>query len=153
MASDLQLNVKIEPPYLVMIGDTREKTYAKTGFGLVQWCPDRVAGPFRFAHCPIDLGVPDLTIDQAAAQGVRSLVIGVAPIGGVIPDRWWTVINEAASAGLDIVCGLHIRLGDREELLNIARQSGSRLIDVRNPPRGIPVGTGKKRSGKKRTSR
>ncbi len=142
-------SIELRPPYLILIGDDDDPTYAKTGFGIVHWRRDRVAGQLRFEGCPIDLGVPDMTVAQAAAAGVRTLVIGVAPIGGIVPDSWWEVIVEAASAGLDIACGLHLRLADIPAVRDAAATSGARLIDVRVPPAGIPVGTGKKRTGKR----
>ena len=57
--------VKLKPPYLILIGSLGDATYAKTGFGLVQWRPDLVAGQLRFSDCKLDLGVPDLSIPEA----------------------------------------------------------------------------------------
>jgi uncharacterized NAD-dependent epimerase/dehydratase family protein len=141
--------VELKPPYLVLIGAEDDPTYAKTGLGIAQWRPELVAGQMRFPGCSVDLGVPDMTIDEAAAAGVGSLVIGVAPVGGVIPDSWWAAIEEAARAGLDVVCGLHVKLSDNPALVAAARNSGARLVDVRVPPKRLPVGTGIKRSGKR----
>jgi uncharacterized NAD-dependent epimerase/dehydratase family protein len=141
--------VELKSPYLVLIGAEDDPTYAKTGLGIAQWRPDRVAGQMRFPGCSVDLGVPDMTIAEAVAAGVGSLVIGVAPVGGVIPDNWWAAIEEAARAGLDVVCGLHVRLNDNPALVAAARASGARLIDVRVPPKKLPVGTGVKRTGKR----
>ncbi|HEY5774451.1 MAG TPA: DUF1611 domain-containing protein [Xanthomonadales bacterium] len=141
--------VQLNAPYLILIGDLTDPTYAKTGFGLVHWRPDLVAGQLRFAGCTLDLGVPDMSVAEAAKAGIRSLVIGVAPIGGIVPDNWWDSIVEAAQAGLDIVCGLHFKLADFPAVAAAAAASGARLIDVRNPPKKLPVGTGIKRSGKR----
>ena len=141
--------VQLKAPYLLLIGDQNDPTYAKTGLGLVQWRPDLVAGQLRFAGSTIDMGVPDMTVSEAVASGVKSLVIGVAPIGGVVPDYWWRYIEEAARAGLDIVCGLHFKLADFPAVAAAADASGARLIDVRTPPSRIPVGTGIKRSGRR----
>ena len=141
--------VQLKPPYLILIGAEDDSTYAKTGLGIVQWRPERVAGQLRFPGCAVDMGVPDLTVVEAAQTGVGSLVIGVAPIGGVIPDTWWQVIEDAARAGLDIVCGLHVKLADNPAIVAAAAESGARLIDVRIPPEDLPVGTGIKRSGKR----
>jgi len=141
--------VQLESPYLILIGDLTDPTYAKTGFGIVHWRPDLVAGQLRFPGCEIDMGVPDMTIPEAVKAGVKSLVIGVAPIGGVVPDEWWASIEEAARAGLDIVCGLHFKLADFPKVASAAKASGARLIDVRTPPENLPVGTGVKRSGKR----
>jgi uncharacterized NAD-dependent epimerase/dehydratase family protein len=141
--------VQLNPPYLILIGEEDDATYAKTGLGIVQWRPELVAGQLRFPGCNVDMGVPDMTVPEAAQIGVGSLVIGVAPIGGVIPDTWWQVIEVAARAGLDIVCGLHVRLADNPAIVAAADLSGARLIDVRVPPADLPVGTGIKRSGKR----
>jgi len=141
--------VQLNPPYLILIGEEDDSTYAKTGLGIVQWRPELVAGQLRFPGCTVDMGVPDMTVPEAAKIGVGSLVIGVAPIGGAIPDLWWRVIEDAARAGLDIVCGLHARLADNPAIVAAAEESGARLIDVRVPPADLPVGTGIKRSGKR----
>ncbi len=141
--------VEFTAPYLILIGDVVEESSAKTGFGIVQWRPDLVAGQIRFPDSPVDLGVPDMSVKEAAAIGVRSLIIGVAPTGGIIPEHWWVVVEEAARTGLDIVCGLHQKLMDNPNLVTAAMDSGARLIDVRDPPTNLPVGTGKKRSGKR----
>jgi len=141
--------VRLNAPYLILIGDLGDATYAKTGFGIVQWRPDLVAGQLRFEGSEIDMGVPDMSVAEAAEAGVKSLLIGVAPIGGVVPDSWWASIEEAARAGMDIICGLHFKLADFPAVVAAAESSGARLIDVRNPPANLPVGTGIKRSGKR----
>lgn len=139
----------LDAPYLIFIGDIEDGTYAKTGLGIVQWRRERVAGQLRLPGCPIDLGVPELTLQQAADTGVRSLIIGVAPVGGMIPDTWWNVVEQAALAGLDVVSGLHLKLADRAAIAEAARRSGARLIDVRNPPGNLPVGNGVRRRGRR----
>ena len=141
--------VRLDAPYLIFVGDIEDETYAKTGFGIVQWRPGRVAGQLRSPGCRVDLGVPELSLQEAAAAGVRSLIIGVAPIGGVVPDAWWQVVEQAALAGLDIVSGLHLRLADKAAIAAAARQSGAHLIDVRKPPANLPVGTGVPRRGRR----
>jgi uncharacterized NAD-dependent epimerase/dehydratase family protein len=141
--------VQLNAPYLILIGADPDPTYAKTGIGIAQWRPDLVAGQLRFEGCNVDLGVPDLTVKEAVEVGAKSLLIGVAPIGGVIPDSWWATIEEAAALGLDIICGLHFKLAEFPRLVAAAESSGARLIDVRDPPANLPVGTGIKRSGKR----
>lgn len=141
--------VQLRPPYLVFLGDIDQDHYGKTGKGLVDWRPELVAGQIRLPGCTIDLGVPELTIAAAAAQGVGSLIIGVSPIGGQLPKHWFDVIKEAIDSGIDIVSGLHSRLAHNAEWVEAARHSGSRLVDIRSPPGDISVGTGCKRSGKR----
>jgi len=143
------VTISLNAPYLIFIGDVAEEAYAKTGFGIVQWRHDLVAGQLRLSCRAADMGVPDLSIPDAVAAGVKSLIIGVAPIGGNIPDAWWQVIEEAARAGLDIVGGLHVKLAHMPAIVDAAKKSGARLIDVRTPPSNLSVGTGKKRRGKR----
>ena len=141
--------IKLKTPYLIFLGAEKNAVSAKTGFGLVQWRPDLVAGQLRFSDCKVDLGVPDMSIKNAVKSGVKSLIIGVAPIGGIIPDDWWDVVEEAAGAGLDIINGLHLKLNDFPAIVSAAGKSGASLIDIRVPPANLPVGNGKKRSGKR----
>lgn len=141
--------IELRAPYLLFIGDMRDPADAKTALGLVHWRRDRVAGQLRLVPDAVDLGVPDMEIEAAVQAGARSLVIGVATVGGVIPEGWWDVILAAAKAGLDIVSGLHGRLGHNAALIAAANASAARLVDVRVPPEGIPVGSGRKRSGKR----
>jgi len=141
--------VQLNAPYLILIGEEDDATYAKTGLGIVQWRPELVAGQIRFPGCTVDLGVPDMTIEEAIAAGVKSLVIGVAPVGGNVPEKWWQTMEQAARRGMDIVCGLHLKLNDNPSMVAAAAESGARLIDVRVPPKKLPVGTGIKRTGKR----
>jgi len=136
-------------PYLIILGDTQELVDAKTGAGLVQWCPEKVAGQLRFDNCLVDLGVSDLSISEAIDRGVKSVVIGVAPTGGQINQRWICLLEEAAAAGLDIVSGLHCRLEDFSSLVAAAESSGARLVNVRTSADNLPIGTGLKRSGRR----
>ncbi len=139
----------IVPPYLVFLGDEERMLLAKTGVGVVHWAPERCLGQFRLSEEAFDLGLPDLTPEEAAARGVKSLVIGVANIGGAISPSWRAVFERALGAGLDIVSGMHERLCDDEALVRCAKESGSRLIDLRDPPENLPIGTGKKRAGRR----
>src|SRR5215831_19098351 len=135
-------------PYLLFLGDTTEPGYAKTAFGLRDWAGDRVVGEWG-CGATVSTGLPFLTPKQARARGARGLVIGVANSGGIIYDSWIAPLVEALEAGLDIVSGMHMRLADTPQLKTAATRLGRRLIDVRTPPKNIPVGSGRKRSGKR----
>jgi uncharacterized NAD-dependent epimerase/dehydratase family protein len=90
-----------------------------------------------------------LTPKEARARGARALLIGVANVGGVIGDGWLPSLMEALESGLDIISGMHAKLGDVPQLKSTAERHGRRLIDVRTPPRNIPIASGVKRSGKR----
>jgi uncharacterized NAD-dependent epimerase/dehydratase family protein len=97
----------------------------------------------------VDLGLPDMEFDEAAAAGVKSLVVGIAPDGGALSDRWVEALASAARAGLHVVSGLHSRLEEHPSIVEAAAASGAKLINVRRLDRKLPVGTGARRSGKR----
>lgn len=141
--------IKLRTPYLVFLGAERKATMAKTGAGLAQWCPELCLGQLRLDSDALDLGLRDLTPQDAACEGAGSLVIGVANVGGAIPDSWKPALISAVESGLDIVAGMHVRLGDFPDLKSAAEQSGAQLIDIRVPPQNLPIGTGKRRTGRR----
>src|ERR1700677_1439316 len=136
-------------PYLLFLGDTTEKGYAKTAFGLRDWARDPCAGEWSVAGAPVTTDLPRLTPKEARARGARALVIGVANTGGVIGDSWIPSLVEALESGLDLISGMHAKLGNVPQLKAAAERHGRRLIDVRTPPKNIPIGSGAKRSGKR----
>lgn len=136
-------------PYLLFVGDTRERGYAKTAFGLRDWAGDKCVGECASDPAAVTTGLPRMTPAEGAARGARALVIAVANKGGFIPLSWRATLIEALEAGLDIVSGMHARLRDIAELAQAADRLGRRLIDVRTPPPGLTVATGAKRSGKR----
>ena len=136
-------------PYLLFLGDTTEAGYAKTAFGLRDWAADRCIGEYALPRATVTTGLASLSPAEARARGAQSMVIGVANSGGFIADDWIPALLEALDAGLHIISGMHARLGDITVLRDAAKRVGRSLIDVREPPPGIPIGTGLKRRGKR----
>ncbi len=136
-------------PYLLFVGDVAERSFAKTAFGLYDWAADKCLGECVSDERAVTTGLPRMAAAEAVARGARSMVIAVANQGGVIPESWRATLLEALAAGLDIVSGMHVRLAEVPGLTAAAARAGRRLIDVRVPPEGIPVGTGRKRTGKR----
>src|SRR5262245_35976460 len=97
----------IAQPYLLFLADVQHASLAKTAFGIRDWIPERCLGQWRLPGCAVDLGLPDMTPEDAAAAGARSLLIGVAPFGGALPESWTPLLIRALLAGLDLVSGLH----------------------------------------------
>ena len=143
------MNESLPSPYLLFLGETVEAGYAKTAFGLRDWAPDLCIGELALPGATVTAGLPSLDPREAYAKGARALLIGVASPGGTIPHSWVPVLIDALNAGLDIVSGMHAKLRDIPELDAAARVLGRRLVDVRVPPANIPVGSGKKRPGKR----
>ena len=141
--------LSIAAPYLLFLGEAESVLTAKTAGGIAHWRPERCLGQFRLPGCQVDLGIPDMDPSRAAAEGARSLVIGLAPAGGALPDAWLSAISAALEAGLDIASGLHTRLGEIPEIASAAERHGRKILDVREPPAGLPCGSGARRSGKR----
>jgi uncharacterized NAD-dependent epimerase/dehydratase family protein len=142
-------DVSLPYPCLLFLGDTTEPGYAKTAFGLRDWARARCVGEFACQGIGVSTGLRFMTPEQAHAAGARSLVIGVANAGGFIPPTWLPSLLRALEAGLDLIGGLHARLRDIPVLRDAAQRLGRRLIDVRDPPPGIPVATGRPRRGRR----
>lgn len=139
----------IHTPYLLFLGDAPDQLAAKVAQGVRDWRPEYAIGQFRLENCKADLKLPDMTIQEAVDQGVKTLVIGVANRGGIISPAWKSVLNEALDAGLDIASGLHNLLCNEEDLLEKANALGRTLHDVRIPTVKYPIASGVKRTGKR----
>jgi uncharacterized NAD-dependent epimerase/dehydratase family protein len=90
-----------------------------------------------------------MTLAQAKAAGVKTLVIGVANRGGFISNAWKVVLVEALEAGFDLASGLHNLLADDPQLVAAAVANGRTLHDVRVPSVDYPIANGVKRTGKR----
>jgi uncharacterized NAD-dependent epimerase/dehydratase family protein len=137
----------IPKPYLVFLGDVTEPTYTKTGFGLRDWAPEHIVGEWSLPQAKVSLGLVRLSPKDAAAAGAQAMVLGIATVGGKIPQSYVQTMVDALACGLDIVSGLHTRLSSIPELVEAAKVYGRRLHDVRQPPHAYPVGDGLKRKG------
>ena len=141
--------IKLRSPYLIFLGTETNPTYAKTGAGVAHWRREDCIGQFHLEGGTVDLGLEELSIEQAASKGAKSLLIGTAVVGGAISESWLDALEAALRNGMDVVAGVHTRLNDIPRLKAISEETGSVLIDVRVPPANLPVGNGKKRSGKR----
>ena len=139
----------INKPYLLFLGDVHDQLAAKTAIGVAHWRPDDCTGQLRLPDCKADLGLPDLGLYEAAERGAKTLLIGVANSGGVLPTHWVKELIAALDAGFDIASGLHMRLNDIPELKEKADTLGRHLFDVRHPIETFNTGNGKPRTGKR----
>ena len=138
---------QLRKPYLLYLGEAQIQTDAKTASGLRDWCRADVVGEWSLPSAAISVGVPRLSPAEASARGAGSLVIGVAPVGGRLPEQWLPDLEAAIEAGMDIVSGMHTRLTSFPSLVEKARRIGVQLHDVRHSNEVFPAGTGRKRSG------
>ncbi len=139
----------IDAPFLLYLGSSTDPVGIKTSRGLAEFRRADCVGEFRHDDCPLTLGLPRMTIAEGAAAGARTLVLGVANSGGTMDPQLIEDSRAALDAGLHVASGLHHRLRDVPELVALADLRGLRLIDVRDPPPNLPVGTGRPRAGRR----
>lgn len=126
----------------------------KTGHSVIRYSRDHVAAVIdsRFAdkHVQDVLGfggnIPVVaSVDEAAALGADSLLVGIATHGSGLPGDLLSTIHRAIDKGLAIWNGLHVFISDNPSLSQLARERGAEIHDVRRPPEHLPVGTGRVR--------
>lgn len=139
--------MQVVAPYLMFLGDVGDQLAAKTAHGIVDWRREWCLGQLRLVGCKADLGIADLSIAEAAAKGARTLIVGVANAGGVLPDHWTAEIVAAIEAGMDVASGLHTRLGSKPAIRAAAEKHGRKLTDVRHSGQKFDTGKGVKRPG------
>lgn len=139
----------LNTPYLLFLGDAPDALAAKVAQGVRDWRPDNCVGQYRLPGCQADMGLPDMSIEDAVKTGARTLLVGVANRGGRIGESWNAAFEQALAAGMDIASGLHTLLSDNPLLVALAEEHGQSLFDVRVPQQEFPIATGKKRSGKR----
>jgi len=118
-------------------GHTNPHT-AKTASCLLRYCEDQVValldGTQQGQSNDALLGVGGDTPvvgSLAEAAGADTLLLGIAPPGGKIPQAWRAVILEAITRGMNVVAGLHDFLSDDPEFVAAAERHGVTLTDVR----------------------
>jgi uncharacterized NAD-dependent epimerase/dehydratase family protein len=84
-------------------------------------------------------GIPIFaSLDAGAGAGSNrdqpTLVIGLAPDGGQLPESARATVLEAIEKGLCIDSGLHQFLGEDPEFASLAARHNVRIRDVRRPP-------------------
>lgn len=139
----------LKTPYLLFLGDAPDALSAKVAQGVKDWRPENCVGQFRQEGCKADMGLPDLTIQEAIDAGAKTLIVGVANRGGHISNSWIGAFEEALVAGMDIASGLHNLLTDNPKLVKLAAEHGRSLFDVRIPQIEFPIASGKNRTGKR----
>jgi uncharacterized NAD-dependent epimerase/dehydratase family protein len=141
--------VALRTPYLMFLGDAPDQLAAKTAAGVAHWRPEICVGQLRLPGCKADLGLADMTIEEAARAGVKTVIVGTTNRGGVLGEGWEPLLVQALELGMDLASGLHHRLTDIPALRDTASRCGRQIADVRHPTRDFAVGTGIKRPGKR----
>ena len=82
------------------------------------------------------------SIEDAFQYNPNTLLIGITPTGGKIPQAWRQVIESAMDHGMDIISGMHEFLSNDPVYLEKSKQANIEIWDLRKPSPTIPVGGG-----------
>ncbi|HEX5726900.1 MAG TPA: DUF1611 domain-containing protein [Longimicrobiaceae bacterium] len=141
--------------YLVVAEGFFGPLTSKTANSAVRYLPDRVLAVVDSGQAGRTVGevlgfggsIPVLgRLEEGLGLGATALLVGIAPQGGRLPEAWRATLLAAMAAGLHLVSGLHLHLGDDPELAEAARARGVRIHDLRRPPADLPVSTGAARN-------
>lgn len=118
---------------------------AKTAIGVIRYGTDTVVAVIDSTKAEqdvsqalrTDLGrdIPIVRdINQALKYQPDTLLLGIAPRGGLLPSEWHWQLLTAIKAKLNIINGLHMFLSEDEELCRAATEHQVTIWDVRHPP-------------------
>ena len=130
--------------YVVLAPHAFTSRAAKMAHGVISYSSDTVVAvvdpdhagrtvrdvlPYLGSDAPIVA-----SIDEGLLFAPTSLLIGIAPAGGRLPDAFREAIRIALRARLEIVSGLHAMLNEDGEFAALARAHDTRIWDLRLPP-------------------
>jgi uncharacterized NAD-dependent epimerase/dehydratase family protein len=134
--------------------------HGKTAVGVIRYGPDDVVAVIDSSQAGGNVSsilpehdIPILaSLDEALALEPRpdTLLIGIAPTGGKLPDAWRATILAAIRAGLDVHSGLHTFFGDDPEFAAAAAAAGTAIVDYRRPPARMETAVGRRHGPGKR---
>jgi len=134
--------------------------HGKTAMGVIRYGTDPIAAILdsSIAGRNVREWLPDKDIPAVATlaealalpEPPNTLLIGIAPTGGKLPDSWRRTILAAIDAGLDIHSGLHTFIGDDPEFAAAATARGVEIVDYRRPPARTETAVGRPHAPGKR---
>ncbi len=125
-------------------GHSDDPHHGKTMRGVVDYGQDTVVAVIDSARAgESHKGIPIIaSVADALPLRPDTLLVGVAPTGGKLPQRWKDMLADGIRAGLHIESGLHDFVSDDPVLVALASEHGVRLTDLRRPPRDLNVPSG-----------
>jgi uncharacterized NAD-dependent epimerase/dehydratase family protein len=134
--------------------------HGKTAVGVIRYGPDDVVAVIDSTQAGGNVSsilpgrdIPIVaSLEEALALQPRpdTLLIGIAPTGGRLPESWRRTILEAIASRLDVHSGLHTFLGDDPEFAAAARDAGTTIVDYRRPPARMETSVGRRHGPGKR---
>jgi len=125
-------------------GHSSDPHFGKTARGVMRYRPEDIVAILDSARPgETEDGFPVVgSVSDAAKYEPTTALVGVAPSGGRFPPAWRDVLKDSIRAGLDVENGLHEFVSEDRELVELAREHGVELRDLRKPPPGLNVPTG-----------
>jgi uncharacterized NAD-dependent epimerase/dehydratase family protein len=127
-----------------------ESDAGKMGFGVLRYSTNVIACVIDSLHAGKTvaqaIGLPNevpiaANVQEAIDLGADTLILGIAPSGGLIPEAWYPDLDAAWDGGLSLVNGLHDLLGPR--MSNRSKRRPEQFIwDIRTEPAGLAPGQG-----------
>ncbi len=140
-----------EPRFLILADGNFHPLESKTANSVIRYHPGRVVAVLdrekagRTVNDVLGFGgtIPVVgSIEAGLALKPTSVMIGIAPAGGQLPDEWRGWLAKALEAGCDIISGLHTFISDDPELSALAGRLGRSIYDARKAPRNLPIAAG-----------
>ena len=138
--------------YLILADGEFGPLTSKTANSVIRYLPDRIVGVLDRGHAGRTIqdvlgfgGTTPVvgTMHEGLALKPDAILIGIAPMGGRMPDEWRSWLLEAIDAGCSLWSGLHTFLSDDPALAERARARGVTIHDLRRPPAHLPVSSGR----------
>jgi uncharacterized NAD-dependent epimerase/dehydratase family protein len=143
------------PRYLIIADGDFGPMTSKTANSVIRYQPERVVAVLdrrlagRTVGSVLGFGgdIPVVgSIEEGLALGPDAVLVGIAPLGGRLPDEWRAWLARALDHGCDLWNGLHTFLSDDPLLAARAAATGRRIRDLRRPPAGLPIASGRAKS-------
>ncbi len=135
-----------KPRAVVLTNGQLSHADAKTAHGLIRGTERfEILGVIDHAHAGKDAGevldggyrnIPVIaTLDEAieTLPPIQYCIIGIATVGGKLPEDFIPVIKSCICNGISMVNGLHEFLTENLELIQMAAKYNVELIDIRKP--------------------
>ncbi|HET7678254.1 MAG TPA: DUF1611 domain-containing protein [Candidatus Limnocylindrales bacterium] len=127
------------------------ETGSKTAMGVIRYGPHELAAVIDSTRAGRDVsewlpGHPApvvASLAEALPRRPTALLLGTAPAGGKLPAAWRATVLQAIEAGLDVINGLHVFLGDDPEFAAAAERKRVTITDHRRPPERMEVAAGR----------
>ncbi len=110
---------------------------AKTASCMIRYRPEEVLAILdstqagKTSRDLLNVGDVPVVATLAEAADANTLLLGIAPPGGKVPQPWRAVILEAINRGMNVLSGLHEFVSDDAEFAATAQSRGVTITDVR----------------------